>query len=84
MYDGVKNNSIENKIKLFLFVLDLSYFHYIKRFEDAPFVSDKSRAVNNARLVRDIVEAAPKYDRTVVAPDHAREIIGLKLGGFYG
>ena len=47
-------------------------------YEDGPFLSSGKRAGNNVRLVEDIVEAAEKHGRSVVGPQRARELLGIR------
>jgi len=47
-------------------------------YEDGPFLSDGSRARSNAELVEDIVKTAENVGRKIVAPDRAREIMGIR------
>lgn len=47
-------------------------------FEDGPFLSNGRRAASNAELVAEVVAAAKAVGREVVAPDRAREILGIQ------
>lgn len=47
-------------------------------YEDGPFLSDGTRAGSNIPLVEEVVNEAEKRGRTVVSPERARELMGIK------